>query len=148
MKDEIVLMCTLFSDSAIREAGTGKVSFIGCFHQYQSAVFPLVVPPFVITPLLTNIRGKQDKPITVAVRIEDPKTGYIMANTVGNIGVLPEYVFTGAEVIDASFPVGPISFPTAGNFSVVIMVDGEKIGTRALSVISVTPMSQPPKNQT
>ena len=145
MKDEIVLMHIMLSDSAIREAGTGKVSFIGSFHQYQSAAFPFVVPPFFVTPMITNIRGQVEKPIVVAVRVEDPRTGQVLANTVGNIGVMPQFTFTGTEVIEVPFPIQPIAFQSPGNYTVIVMVDGEKIGSRNLPVNSITAMPQPPK---
>jgi hypothetical protein len=144
MKDEIVLMGIMLSDSAIREMGTGKVSYIGSFHQYQSPAFPLAVPPFVVTPILTNIRGKIEKPIAIGVRIEDPKTGLILANTVGNLAVQPEYTFVGSEVLDVSFPIPPLVFQSAGIYTVIVMVDGEKIGSRPLPVNSIT-APLPPK---
>lgn len=144
MQNEIVLMGIVLSDSAIREAGTGKMSFIGSFHQYQSAIFPLAVPSFFVTPMLTNIRGKIEKPIVIAVRIEDPRTGLVLTSAVGNIGLMPQYTFNGTEVVDVPFPLIPMQFPSAGNYNVIVMVDGEKIGQRNLPVHSITALSQPP----
>lgn len=72
--------------------------------------------------------------MTVAVRIENEKTAEILANVVGQVGLVPDYAFTGSEVVDASFPVGPLVFQSAGVYTVKIMISGEKIKDRPLPV--------------
>ena len=143
MKDEIVLFGIVLSDMVIREMNTGKVSYIGSFHQYNSPVFPFGVPPFSVTPIMTNFRGKKDKPIIIAIRIEDPKTGLISANVVAGVQLPPDYVFSGSEVLEFPFPIQPITFQSPGNYLVVIMLDGEKIGDRQLPVTLMTGQAQP-----
>jgi len=138
-------MGIILSDSVIREMGTGKLSFIGSFHQYQSGPFPFMVPPFVVTALLTNFRGKLEKPVIVTLRIEDPKTGIVLANVATNINAPPEFVFSGTEVLDVPFPIHPIAFQAPGVYSVIILIDGEKIESRPLPVNSMTALPQPPK---
>ena len=44
-------------DHVIIEEGTKKVSFIGCFAELESAVFPAVVQPFTTFAILTNGLG-------------------------------------------------------------------------------------------
>jgi len=98
--------------------------------------------------LITNVRGKVEKPIVIAVRIEDPRTGQVLANTVGNLAILPDYVFNGTEVMDVPFPISGLFFQSAGNYSIIVLVDGEKIGQRVLPVRSITSMPQPPQPPT
>jgi len=145
MSSDPVILGIILSDSVIREWGTGKLSLIGCFNAYNVPGFPFQVPPFVTTIILTNFKGKLTKPKNVTARIEDPTNSIVLANISGQINAPPEYDFTGAEVLEMAFPMMPFPIYHAGPYSVDVLIDGEKVGSRNIMVVSTTAQSLPPQ---
>lgn len=136
--DPVILGITL-CDTVIQQAGTGKHSLIGCFNQYNSNMFPFIVPPFFTFISITNIKGKYDKQISVTVRIEDPTTGHVLSNVTGLIGVaIPDFQFTGSEVIEVPCPMPQFPVTKPGTYSIVVLMNNEQIGRRNLLVNSIT----------
>src|SRR5207248_1620207 len=88
----------ILSDTVIREAGTGKLSLIGCFTNWNSSQFPFPVPPFCATALVTNFRGKLEK-ASITMRIEDPKTGHVLTSVSGAITPPPGQIFEQNEIL-------------------------------------------------
>src|SRR5437660_517826 len=70
----------LFTDSVIREHGTGKASYIGSFQVYNLPQFPFPVAPFFTSFFLTNI-GADLKEIDATVRVENPQNSVVLASS-------------------------------------------------------------------
>lgn len=145
MNADPVVVAIVFSDLVIREQGTGKCSLIGCFNQWNIQYFPFALPTFYATVMLTNFRGKFNKPLNITVRIEDPQNGHVLHSMSGNVNAPPEFDFTGHEVVDIPFPVASFSIPKSGVYSAVILANNEKIGSRTISVNAITANTQPPQ---
>jgi hypothetical protein len=156
MNYDPVILGIFFCDSVIQEAGTGKHSLIGCFNQWNSNRFPFNVPPFYAFISFTNIKGKFEKPLNVTVRIEDPNSGLVLSNVSALLGATnPDYQFLGFEVVQMPILLMPFPIYAPGAFSLVVLLNNEKIGHRDLIVSSVTidrpnfplpPLPQPPSN--
>jgi hypothetical protein len=130
----------IFSDSVIREMGTGKLSFIGSFQQFNAIKFPLAVPPFFITARITNLHGDLEK-IRLTVRLEEPHSGLVVCNMGAEV-VLPEKIKRGSD-IEIPFPMTNVVFQHQGNYDVTILLNNELVGKRPISVRSVP--SGPPQ---
>src|ERR1039457_5395013 len=128
MSSDPVILSVMLSDSVIREAGTNKLSLMGCFNAYNVPGFPFQVPQFFITIALTNFKGKLTKPKNITARIEDTTNSLVLANLSGQINAPPDYDFTGAEVMEMPFPILPFLIFHGGRYLVDVLVDGEKIG--------------------
>jgi len=126
----------ILSDSVIREEGTGKMSLIGCFTVWNAQQFPLLVAPFYVTALLTNLRGNVEQ-IHVTVRLENPQNGHVLTSVSGNMRP-GEHTFDPNEVFEIPFPIKSVAFPSAGMYAVIVLVDNEAIGKRAIAVRSLT----------
>jgi hypothetical protein len=131
----------------IREWATGKLSLIGCFNLYNVPGFPFPVPPFFTTVLITNIRGKLEKPKTVTVRFEDTTNACVLANMSAQMAAPPDFNFTGIEIVEMPFPMSPFYISHAGNYNIDVLIDGEKVGTRKIMVMSTTAPHPPNQKQ-
>jgi hypothetical protein len=124
----------ILSDSVIREHGTGKISLIGSFTTYNFPTFPFVAGPFIVTVLVTNLKGKLDRfPITV--RIEGATTGHVLASSVAELTTEKEV--PRSEVFEIPVAIPPINYPEAGVYKVVILAQNEPLGSRDLTVRSL-----------
>ncbi len=141
--DEIepaVLNAIMLWDHVIREAGTGKVSLIGCFNVFHTVAFPFPAPKFFVTPFLTNFSGRQEA-FNLAVRIEDPHSGHVYSSVEGSAEVntdKEDFTFDRDQVMD--FPVPPfegVTFREAGTKKVVVLINGGIIGERQFNVVKL-----------
>lgn len=138
---EPVVLGIILSDLVIQEQGTGKISLIGCFNNYNSNRFPFV-SGFFVTVILTNLKGKIDQ-IQVTIRIENQKTGFVLTNVAGGGKVKEGVVLTGNECIECPLPVPQCVFQTPDVYSVVVLVNGDKIGSRPFLVGQINPSIPP-----
>lgn len=126
----------IFSDNAIIERGTNKLSIIGCFSHFNASAFPFRAPPFYVSLFLTNMSSREGGRAAFAINIEEPNTGMTFASAGGH--------FTGKqglnaeEVYEMSVPFGGVTFPQAGKYFVKALVDAEIVGRRPLLVRSVS----------
>src|SRR4051812_27796774 len=74
-----------FSDGVIREQGTGKLTLIGTFQHFNVDKFPFQPPPFCVTIVLANLRGRLQG-FKVAIRLQEKSSGYVVASSSGEIG--------------------------------------------------------------
>jgi hypothetical protein len=124
----------ILSDGVIREQGTGKLSMIGSFSRYNLPAFPFLVPAFVVTVLLTNLRGPLERfPITI--RIEHARTGHVLASASGELNAPPELSKT--EIIEVPVQLPPINYPEPGIYKVVVLAENASLGERDLTVGSL-----------
>ncbi len=133
--EPVICPAIIFSDSAIREQGTGKLSIIGSFTHFNAPSTPFLSPLFLVTVLLSNIHGPIDR-LPVTLRIETPGTGHVLASVSGELKIEPN--ITKNEVLEIVFPVGPTPFPQVGSYEIHILVGSESVGKRALFVRSIS----------
>ena len=100
----------IFSDSVIREHGTGKHSFIGTFQNFNLPRFPFQVPPFYVTAFLTNIAGQGE--LNVTARIENPANGTVLASTDIKAGF--QRTPDRNEINEIPVPIFNLAFTEAG----------------------------------
>jgi hypothetical protein len=109
--DPTLIQRIMLSDHVIREVGTGKLSLIGCFQFFNAPSFPLGVNRFFVTVFLSNFRGKLDQ-LKVTARIEDRTSGHVVASCSADVS--SDEAMEDSEIMDLSFPFGPLIFPSAG----------------------------------
>ncbi len=133
----------ILSDGAIRELGTNKISLIGTFHNFNCPHFPFQSPPFFVTVSLTNLRGKLER-FKIAIRIEHKASNLVAASAAIEIGSLAEV--KPSEVLQIPVPMS-CNFASAGLYSVVLLVEGEVLASRDLTVMAVTAAPAQPKQE-
>jgi len=129
----------VFSDSVIKEQGTGKSVIIGSFGVYNLPQFPFPVPPFFATVFVTNLTPDV-KELDITARVENPQNGLVLAATAAKVQ-LPKPPSRN-DVSEISFPLVNIVFPAAGLYKVVILANNEKIGERDLMVNDIRSTTQ------
>lgn len=129
----------IFSDSVIREEGTGKLSIIGSFQHFNVPKVPFLAPPFFVTAIFTNLRPPLEK-LHLTVRMEEAKTGHVVGSTGVEIGFTREPEML--EVFEIPLQIPPTQL-VAAVYKVVVLADNEVIGTRNLPVRSVTGTTKP-----
>jgi Family of unknown function (DUF6941) len=127
----------IICEKIIREAGTGKYNLINCFNNFNTMGFPLMSIPFNAFVMLTNFKGSFDS-INVTLRIENPKTGQVFFNSVGNVKLKEGTNLQGNEILEVPFQITPFIIPEAGVYLFVILVDNEPIGKRSFTVTALT----------
>lgn len=133
--EPVVCPAIIFSDSAIREQGTGKTSLIGCFTHFNAPGFPFLSQQFVVTALLSNIRGPVEH-LSVTIRIEAPGSGHVLTSVSGEMNIGPD--IAPNEILEVIFPIPPIPFMQAGAYDVNVLVGSEALSKRTLIVKSTS----------
>lgn len=129
----------LLSDLVIREKVTEKLSLVNSFGQLRLPKFPFPTPPFFITVWLTHLRGRLPR-LDIATRIEEPKSGHVLASASGQIQFPPEAPpFDEQTVLDLPIPMPPFLVSQPAVYSIVILVNNEKVGQRPLPIFSSVP---------
>ena len=113
-----VIVC----DTVIREHGTGKLSYIGCFSVIGGGQFPFQSPPFFITPMLSNLQGEIKEAINLVARVEQPGTGLVAGSGHAKIQTAPGQKIPKNEVIEISCPLVCV-FPSPGEYAIVILLN-------------------------
>jgi len=92
--------------------------------------------------MLDNIQAGT-KELRVAVRLETSDSGLTIASGLANVAMPQGYDPAGA--LDIPFRLQQVSFPYAGKFQLVVLVNNETVGQRRLLVrpISATQQSSP-----
>lgn len=124
-----ILVALLFADRVIIEQDTHKNSIIGAFDRFQADNFPAVFVPWTVYAAVTNLEGKHS--FTMTLVNDESKDTLLTASG----------EFNAANKLDVAqivLPVGGVLFPGLGNYSWTFEVDGEKVGWRILSVVSLT----------
>lgn len=140
--EPVICPAIIFCDTIVKEEGTGKFSMVGSFEFFHAPQFPLFIPMgFCVFVLLDNLTPGL-KLLKVTVRIEDANSGHTVASAVGTVNMPQGYDPSG--VLNVPFRLAPISFPSAGNYQAVVLIDNEIIGKRRLpvKVLSATQQTQ------
>ena len=128
----------MFSDMVIREQGTGKLSLIGVFSQFNAPGFPFTAPPFYVTAFLTNFQGKIES-IDLTFRIEESKSAHVLGSVHGKVNINPDAPpFEKNVVIEFPVQIPPTRFPEQGTYLVVVLIDGTEVFRRTINIRTVT----------
>src|SRR5271155_979664 len=119
----------IFSDSAVRDQATGKLTLAGIFQYFQSPKIPFMSPPFFVTVFVTNIGGEIES-LPVTMNIED-SSGQIISTATGHVSGASQVVRN--SVPEIAFPLPPTNFKVAGQYKAVVLVDGERLGYRVFN---------------
>jgi hypothetical protein len=131
MNNELALTpAIIFSDSAVRDQVTGKLTLAGIFQRFQSPKIPFTSPPFFATVFVTNIGGEIES-LPVIMNIED-SDGLIISTATGHISAGSQA--EGNAVPEIAFPLPPTKFKVAGQYQAVVSIDGKRLGYRVLNV--------------
>ena len=120
----------IFSESAIRDPVTGKLTLAGIFQRFESAKIPFTSPPFFVTVFVTNIGGEIES-LPVTMNIED-SSGQIISTATGHVSGASQVERN--SVPEIAFPLPPTKFTVAGQYKAVVLVDGERLGYRVFDV--------------
>ncbi|WP_202214403.1 hypothetical protein [Methylacidimicrobium sp. AP8] len=138
-QEPVLCPAILLSDLVVREKATDKLTLVNTFGQLRLPKFPFPTPLFFITVWLTHLRGRVGQ-LDIAARIEDPKSGHVLASASGQIQFPAEAPpFDEQAVLDLPIPMPPFLVPQAAVYSVVILVNNEKVGERPLPIVSPAP---------
>ncbi|QSR85795.1 hypothetical protein MacB4_05035 [Methylacidimicrobium sp. B4] len=139
VQEPVLCPAIVLSDLVVREKGTEKLSLVNSFGQLRLPKFPFPTPPFFITVWLTHLRGRVSR-LDIATRVEEPKSGHVLASASGQIQ-FPEEAppFDEQAVLDLPIPMPPFLVPQPAFYSIVILVNGEKVGERSLPILSSAP---------
>jgi hypothetical protein len=145
MQSEPVLVPGIvFSDSIIREAGSNKLSLIGCFGRFHFDKFPGTTGVWYATVGITGIRDATTFNVTGRVEVAD--SAHVISSTNALVqfqGQQPS--ITPDAIFEIPLPFNGVTFPKEGIYTVVVLVDTEEVGRRRLDVV---PRQQPPPPQT
>jgi hypothetical protein len=128
----------VFSDMVIREAGSNKLSLVGCFQRFSYPQFPAQTGIWFVTVAVTGIRGAI-RTLNITARIEVAESAHVISSANAQIQfqennppVQPEIIF------EVPLPFNGVIFQNPGRYSVVILVDTEEVGRRTLEVAPIT----------
>ncbi len=125
-KCKAILLC----DQAIVEAGTGKISIIGIFNNWNVPHFPCVIRPFTASLDLTDGIGKS----AMSVDVHDLQEDKIIAQVRIAEVDFPERM----AKINLMIPVPPLPLKHAGRYDFVVLADGQEIDRQQFQVAQVS----------
>lgn len=126
-----VLVAMLLCDTAIREAGTNKLSLIGTFNGIFAPKFPCVHPTLSVYLALTDGRGK----VPCCLRMTSMESGKEVFSLQGQVE-FPDPLAV-AEMI---FQLQQLKFDQPGLYALDFLADKELLGSRKLRV---QPLARP-----
>ncbi len=138
--EPVILPAILLSDSVIREAGTGKLSYIGCFSQWNLPQLPLTIAPFYITAQVANFRhGGGEVPVVLRIEKAD---GQNVFSVEGKVGFAEKDLPPGL-IVELPTPIVGLHFAEAGRYIIRVLINGEEVGSRDTFVRVVAPPQAP-----
>jgi Family of unknown function (DUF6941) len=136
MQAEPVLMPgIMLSDMAIREAGTNKVSLIGCFQRFTLPTLPFRTGLWFATVDVAGIRDA--KQFNVTARVEVADSGHVVSSS--NVLVGASQPLTPDMIFQVPLPFNGVMFQQEGTYVIVVLIDSEEVGRRKLEVLHTPP---------
>jgi hypothetical protein len=137
VQEPVVIAAIMLSDHVLREAGSNKLSLIGCFSTWNAPMFPFPCPPFFITPFLGNFRMVSGT-INVTARIETA-VKHVLWSAIAKVDFRagPQTMAPDA-LIEIPFQAVGVSFPQAGRYTIRVFVDSDEVAHRDFTVNPVT----------
>src|SRR6266496_709805 len=108
------------SDMVIKEAGTNKLSLIGCFQRFNFPQFPARTGVWFATVGVTGIRDASS--FNVTARIEVTGSGHVISSTNAFIEVQGLASIPPDAIFEVPLPFNSVSFPKEGQYSIVVLV--------------------------
>lgn len=136
--EPVVISAIMMSDHVIREHGTGKLTLVGIFSTWNCPGFPFQTPQFWVTTFLTNIKGLKDKGANIAIRLEDPQTGHVLASLAAKVQFAPEQQIPNEAMLEIPLPVSSMIIHHPGTFRAIALVDNEQIAMRTFTATPTT----------
>lgn len=127
----------------IREAGSNKLSLVGCFQRFNFARFPAQTGIWFVTVNVAGIRGVVTA-LNVTARIEIATSAHVISSSNAQIQ-FPEGTppLQPDAVFEIPLPFNGVVFQNPGKYVVVALVDTEEVGRRTLEVAPITQSSAP-----
>jgi hypothetical protein len=123
----------ILSDVVIREAGSNKLSLIGCFQRFHFHGFPARTGQWFATVSVTGIRDATS--FNVTARIEVTESAHVVSSTSAFVEVKGVESIQPDIIFDVPLPFNGVEFATKGRYTVVVLVDTEEVGRRPLEVV-------------
>lgn len=143
MSEPALCPLIVLSDSIIVEQGTGKLSIIGGFDRFNVPQVPFQIGRFFITVGITNLTGPV-KELNVTVRLELPDSGHVIHSASQKMEfVSGPQTMMPSNVINFAIPMIGATFPQAGRYVVVALLNNEEIGRRYIEVVIITASAAP-----
>ena len=134
----------ILADYVVRDAATGKLSIVGCFHQFNFPRFPIKMGRFFVIASITNLRGNIEK-LTITCRIEMAGSGHVVGSSMCEMQFNANNPpLNGDMIFDLPFPFGGLVFMGAGQHDIVVLLNNEVIGKRRVIVNQITAPASPP----
>ena len=135
----------LLSDASIVEHGTGKRSVIGSFDQFTFPQFPATYGRFFVTAWISNIVGTLSD-LELTCRIEEKTSAHVVFSNSDRVEFRPERMFDQSTILATAIAVQGVVFPKAATYTIVLLINGEKVGERDFNVRLFSP-PQPQSQQ-
>ena len=143
--DPKIICAILLSDSAIREMGTGKITLVGMFGNWNCLSFPFQTPAFWITVSLANF-PPGTKAITIVARIEQKQSGLVIGNVAAQIGFPDNAQLDRNSIVDLPLPLPMgIQIPQPGAYRVVVLANDLMLDQRYVQVNLAKPPTIAPQ---
>lgn len=120
-----ILLC----DSAIVDAGTGKVSLIGLIDHFTVHKFPARLPSYHAFLQITDAVGRYE----IVLEIHDLQNDTVLARGQG-IGIEISEKLSKANVI---IPIPPLPLPHAGKYDFVVFANSQEIDRQTFTATEV-----------
>jgi hypothetical protein len=139
MAVEPKILGIFLADTVIKDVATSKLSLINCFSQINVIAFPTQAAPFFIIAQVKDLVGKIDQiSFGLSITHSDTKEPVMTLNSVSTI---PEGVAAN-DINELIWPVPPLIFIRAGEYTVTISSGTEVIGKRNFKVVTPTQSPQ------
>ena len=139
-----VVPAILLSDVSIVEQRTNKRSVVGTFEQFMFPAFPAAYGQFFVTAWVSNLIGTLSE-LELTLRIEEKASAHVIFSNSNRVEFKPERTFDQSTTLATSMLVQGAVFPRAATYTVVLLLNGEKIGERDFNVRLVPPSPQQPE---
>lgn len=132
-----VVKAFLICDQVLHDAGTGKKSLIGLFHELRAERFPAVHPLLWVYANLTNARGRYQFEIRLVEMTENTELG---------VGRPPPIEIPGPlQTTELSAQLRSVTLPRAGTYEFQLLANGELVATKAMKVLELTGPGETPE---
>jgi len=119
----------LLSDVSIVEAGTNKRSIVGCFDQFEFPQFPATYGQFFVTAWISNMIGTLTE-LELTCRLETKGSGHVVFSNSLHIPFAAEQTFDATNTAATSMAVQGVVFQKPGTYTLVLLLNGDKVGER------------------
>jgi hypothetical protein len=133
----------ILSDLVVIEQGTGKPSMIGSFDRFTVPQVPFRIGRFFATVGVTNLRGPFTE-LNITVRVEVPDSGHVVLSASQKIEFQgPQPGIFPSTTVNFAIPIIGATFPQAGLYAVVALLNNDEIGRRYVEVSVITSSASP-----